>query len=275
MSVQTVDFASLKDKALWVRKETLKIHRIAQDTRIASSLSAVEIFVALYYGDLMRFDPRTPRWEGRDRLIISKGHGSISLYPILADVGYFDTSELLRVCKPGSFLGGIPDPIIPGYESVNGSLGHGLGVASGMALGLLNKGSDRTVYVLIGDGELYEGSIWEAVMFAGQHRLDNLVCIIDSNKACMLDYCRNILDIEPMEPKIANFRWQVESVDGHDLVQVHGALRRFREDRHGRPKCLIANTVKGKGVRSLESDPLSHIKNVPPHEIDAVIKALE
>lgn len=264
----------LIDKALWIRKETLQIHRIAQETRIASSLSAVEILVALSYGGLMRFDPGNPRWDGRDRLIISKGHGSISYYPILADLGYFDKSELSRVCQKGSFLGGIPDPIIPGYESVNGSLGHGLGVGCGMALGLKRKSSDRTVYVLMGDGELYEGSVWEAIMFAAEHGLDNLVCIIDNNRICMLDYCKNILNIEPIEQKFASFRWRVETVDGHNISQVHDTLRRFREDRSWMPKILVANTIKGKGVPGLESDSLSHIRNIPPDQIDAAIEGL-
>jgi transketolase len=265
---------TLKEKALWVRKETLNIHRIAQETRVASSLSAVEIFVALYYGGIVNYDSKNPKWDMRDRFIISKGHGSISFYPILADLGYFDKQELSRVCKEGSFLGGIPDPIIPGYESVNGSLGHGLGVGCGMAIGLKRKNKDENVFVLLGDGELYEGSVWEAIMFGGEHRLDNLIAIIDSNKICMLDYCSKILDLEPIEQKLSAFRWTVETVDGHDIETLHAALKKLKEDRGGRPKVLIANTVKGKGVPILETDALCHIKNIPPHQIDAAIEGL-
>lgn len=268
------DIEQLTGKALRVRQETLNIHRIAQETRIASSLSAVEIFVALYYGGLLNFNSGDPRWDGRDRFIISKGHGSISLYPILADVGYFDEKELKTVCKAGSFLGGIPDPIIPGYESVNGSLGHGLGVASGMALGLKRKNKEQTVFVLMGDGELYEGSVWEALMFAGEHKLDNLICIIDNNRVCMLDYCKKIIDMEPLGPKIASFNWHVETVNGHDMGRICETIKRLKEDRSGRPKLLIADTIKGKGVPGLESDPLSHIKNIPPDLIDAAIENL-
>jgi transketolase len=156
----------LKAKARWVWLETLRIHRRAPETRLASSLSPVEIFVALYYGGVLRFNPTQPLTETRDRCIISKGHGSICMYPILADLGFFAMEELEHVCESGSFLGGIPDPVIPGYETVNGSLGHGLGVATGMALGLNRKGSDRDVFVIAGDGELHEGSNWEAAMFA-------------------------------------------------------------------------------------------------------------
>ena len=126
---------NLKEKAHWVWRETLEIHRRAPETRLASSLSSVEIFVALYYGDILRFNPSFPLDEARDRCVISKGHGSICMYPILADLGFFPIHELQKVCHSGGFLGGIPDPVIPGYETVNGSLGHGLGVATGMALG--------------------------------------------------------------------------------------------------------------------------------------------
>src|SRR6266702_4947277 len=153
--------AHLQQKALWVRKETLRLHGLAPETRVASSLSDVEIFVALYYGKILKYDPQKTQWKERDRFIISKGHGSISLYPILADVGYFDPKELDQICCEGSFLGGIPDTMIPGYETINGSLGHGLGVACGMALALKRKKSAATVFVLLGDGELYEGSVWE------------------------------------------------------------------------------------------------------------------
>ena len=270
---KTIQF--LKDKALWVRKETLKIHGIAQETRLASSLSPVEIFVALFYGGIIKFDPKNPKWEGRDRFIISKGHGSISFYPILADIGYFDKGELSRVCKEGSFLGGIPDPIIPGYETVNGSLGHGLGVACGMALALKRKGRMEKVFVLMGDGELYEGAVWEAIMMAGEYKLDNLVLIIDNNMVCMLDFCKNIIDIEPLDEKFRIFKWSVSAIDGHDMKQTYESLLRLKSEEKGLPKALIANTVKGKGVPSLEIDPLSHIKNIRPDDIDAAIEGLQ
>lgn len=270
-----IDIGFLKDKALWVRKETINIHRNAQGTRVASSLSPVEVLVALYYGGLLKFDPANLNFEGRDRFIVSKGHGTISLYPILADVGYFKKEELARVGKPGSFLGEIPDPIIPGYETVNGSLGHGLGVASGIALALKRKKRDETVFVLVGDGELYEGSVWEAAMFAGEHGLDNMVVILDNNKICMLDYCKNIIDMSPIEDKFRAFRWNVEVIDGHDMEKVHSSLKALKERRDNRPKLLVANTVKGKGVPALENDPLCHIKNIRPEDIDRVIGELK
>lgn len=268
-------FGFLKEKALWVRKETLNIHKIAQDTRLASSLSAVEIFVALYYGKILAFAPKDTRLEERDRFIISKGHGSISLYPILADLGFYDMKELERVCKEGSFLGGIPDTMIPGYETINGSLGHGPGVGCGIALALKRRKRSEKVFVLLGDGELCEGSVWEAVMFAGEHKLGNLILIIDNNKVSMLDYCRNILDLNPLGDKFKMFKWAVKTVDGHNIGQLHNSLKRVKEDNNDKPKLLIANTVKGKGVPSLENDPLSHIKNIKPEEIDKVIEGLK
>jgi transketolase len=187
-------FDKLKQRANWVRIETLKIHKIAPETRLASSLSAVEILAVLYYGKILKFNSKNIHAENRDRLIISKGHGSISFYPILADCGYFSKDQLSRVCKEGSILGGIPDSIIPGYETINGSLGHGLGVGCGIALALKRKKRKEKVIVIVGDGELYEGSVWEAVMFASEHRLGNLILVVDNNKVCMLDYCYKILN---------------------------------------------------------------------------------
>lgn len=264
----------LKEKALGIRRETLKIHKIAPVTRLASSLSDVEIFVALYYGGILKFDPKNPTWEERDRLIISKGHGAVSLYPILADLGFFDKSELAKVCQSSSFLGGIPDTMIPGFESINGALGHGLGVACGIALALKKKNSDSKVFVLLGDGELYEGAVWEAIMFAGHHRLNNLLLIIDNNKISMLDYCKNIIDLEPLEEKFSVFKWKVVRIDGHNIAEVYKSLKNLKEDKDECPKVLIADTIKGKGVPQLENDVLCHIKSLTGDEINRAIEEL-
>jgi len=264
----------LKQKSIWVRRETLKVNRCAPETRLASSLSDIEIFVALYYGKILRFDPANTSWEHRDRFIVSKGHGGVSLYPILADLGFFDKAELSRVCKEGSFLGGIPDTSIPGFETVNGSLGHGLGVACGICLAIKSKGLDSNVFVLMGDGELYEGSVWEAIMFASQHRLDNLVLIVDYNKISMLDYCRNIIDLTPLEAKFETFGWKAEGVDGHDVREVYEVLKSLAEDKSKQPKMLVAHTIKGKGVRQLETDVLCHVKCLTEDEIEAILKEL-
>ena len=261
----------LKNKALWVRKETLKIHKIAPETRLASSLSDIEIFVALYYGKVLRFIPNNIEWEERDRFIISKGHGAISLYPILADLGFFSMDELNHVCHKNSFLGSIPDNI-PGFETINGSLGHGLGVASGIAIGLRRKKIKSYVFVLVGDGEIYEGSFWEAVMFCSHHRLDNLILIVDANKISMLDYTKNIIDLEPLSEKFKVFSWEVKVVDGHNIFEVYSALKSFQNKYGDRPKVLIADTIKGKGVAQLERDTLCHLRSLTADECDNLIK---
>ncbi len=268
-------FNFLKDRALWVRKETLKIHGCAPETRLASSLSAVEIFTVLYYGKIINFKPKNPDWENRDRFIVSKGHGAISLYPILSELGFFAKEELSRVCKAGSILGAIPDPTIPGFETVNGSLGHGLGVACGISLALKRKKKREKVFILLGDGELYEGSVWEAIMFAGEHRLDNLTVIVDNNKICMLDYCKNILDLEPLEEKFRVFNWQALRVNGHNVNELYKALKRCKDDKKGKPKMLIADTIKGKGVPALEKDPLCHIRSLSGEDVDTLLEKLQ
>lgn len=265
----------LRQKADWVRRETLRIHSAAPETRIASSLSPVEILTALYYG-VLRFDPARPLWEGRDRFIASKGHGCIALYPILADTGFIRREELNSVGKPGSRLGGIPDAQIPGIETTNGSLGHGLGVACGIALALRRKRSEAIVYVLVGDGELCEGSVWEAVMFAGQQRLSNLVLLVDFNGVAMLDYSRNIIDLDPLDEKLRTFHWDAVALDGHDPVSLRDTLMRWRQPGTGdRPKAIVARTIKGKGVPQLETDAMSHIKTLSPQQIAAILRPEE
>ncbi|HQT46617.1 MAG TPA: transketolase [Acidocella sp.] len=265
----------LRAKADWVWRETLAIHRRAPETRIASSLSPIEIFVALYYGGVLQFDPREPLAEMRDRCIISKGHGSICMYPILADLGFFPAEALLHVCEAGSFLGGIPDPVIPGYETLNGSLGHGLGVATGIALGLKRRGSRRSVFVITGDGELHEGANWEAIMFAAHHGLDNLHVIVDNNQIAMLGFTDDIIAHGSLPGKFAAFGWQAQEVDGHDVAAVQDALLLQKEHAGGKPKVLVARTLKGRGVPGLENTPLAHIMNPKPGLIDSLLEAGE
>ena len=263
--------ARLEAKARWVWEQTLLIHRRAPETRVASSLSAVELFTALFYAPVLAFDPANPRWSGRDRLVVSKGHGSVCLYPILADCGFFPLAELDRVGQEGSFLGGIPDPVIPGYETVNGSLGHGPGVACGMAYALRDTAPDRSVFVVTGDAELQEGAVWEAAMFAGHHGLDNLVLVVDNNQTGMLGHTRDILRSEPMEARFAAFGWDTARLDGHHVAALAAELERLKGTRAGKPKLLVADTVKGRGVPNLENHPLSHILTVKPEVIDQLV----
>jgi transketolase len=261
----------LRYKATWVRRETLKIHGLAPETRIASALSCVELFVALYYA-VLTHDPGDPGWDGRDRVMISKGHGAISLYPVLADLGYLPRDETVRVCVEGGSLGAIPDSTLPGLDVVTGSLGHLLGIACGTALALKSGARQEKVFALLGDGEFYEGSVWEAIMFAGAHSLGNLVAVIDQNRISMLDYCRNIIDLDPIEKKLMAFGWDVTVVDGHDLTVLLPALVRIKRSRGKRPKALIALTVKGKGVPRLETDSLCHVKSLSADEVNGLLQ---
>lgn len=270
----TVTHDFLEKKAGWVRKETLLLHALAPETRVASSLSCVEILVVLYYSNIAKIYPRHLLAEDRDRIIISKGHGSISLYPILADLGYFNKKELNRICKPGSFLGGIPDCIIPGYETTNGSLGHGPGVACGIALALKHKKNNSHIFVILGDGEMQEGSVWEAIMFAGHHKLNNLTFIVDDNKAGMLDFSKNIINMEPIAGKFSVFGWDACEIDGHSIPSLLFALKRSKLISIKKPKAIIANTVKGKGVPRLEKDGLSHTRTLSQEEISRLIELL-
>ena len=263
----------LRDKSRWVWRETLRVHRHAPETRLASSLSVVEIFVALYYGGVLRFDPAEPLAAQRDRCIISKGHGSICMYPILADLGFFPKQELERVCQAGGILGGIPDPVIPGYETVNGSLGHGLGVATGMALALKGKKSDRSVFVVTGDGELHEGANWEAIMFASHHGLDHLNLVVDNNGVSMLGHTDDIVSHDSLGERLRAFGWECREVDGHDVVATRDALLSMKAQLAGKPKALIAHTRKGNGVPGLEDEDLCHVMNPKAELIDRLLAA--
>lgn len=262
----------LQKKARWVWEETLKIHRRSPETRIASSLSPIEIFVTLYYGNKVKLNPKEPFWPERDRCIISKGHGSLCMYPILADLGYFDASELDKVCKAGSFLGGIPDPVIPGYETINGSLGHGLGVASGISLALKTIGAINKVYVVVGDGELHEGSNWEAFMFAAQHGLSNLTVIVDNNAICMLGQTDQIVSHIDLKSKLESFGWYaINAANGHDIKCLLEAFDLLESDSIERPKIIIADTIKGRGVPGLEGADLSHVTAISPDHINSLV----
>lgn len=268
-------FEELQAKARWVWKETLKLHRRSPETRIASCLSDIDIFVVLYYGEILNYDAQNYKSEDRDRLIVSKGHGAVSLYPVLADLNFFDKEQLDRIGREDSFLSAMPDTAVPGFETINGSLGHGLGVACGVALGLKAKESDKKVFVLTGDGELNEGAVWEAAMFASHHRLNNLILIVDNNKMSMLGYQKEILDIEPLGEKFGAFGWKNQTLDGHNVKLLHKALSSLKNDKGSKPKALIANTRKGNGIPELENDPLCHVKILSAEKIDNILRDLE
>ncbi len=249
--------SKLEKKAKWVRQEVLEMCARAGEGRIASSFSCTDILVALFYGGILRFDPRHPLRDERDRVVFSKGQGAVALYPILSDLGFFASSELEKFCQSDGML--LPyGENIPGIEAVWGSLGHGLGVGAGLALaGKMDKKLYMTV-VLLSDGECYEGSVWEAAMFARHHELNNLVGIIDRNRLCTIDFTENCLRLSPLGNKWRAFGWDVVIIDGHSFDKIFTAFKNFRSRRSKKPLMIIANTIKGKGVSFLENNPLAH-----------------
>lgn len=252
------DIAKLEEKAKWLRRQVLEMCASAGTGHVSSAFSCVEIMVALYYGSVLRFDPSSPDWDGRDRFIISKGHVGIAAYPILAELGFFPTSELGRFAQKDGILGVHIGRNIPGIELTAGSLGHGLGIATGLALSAKMDNKLFMTVALLGDGELYEGSVWEAAMLASQHRLNNLVAIVDRNMLCTLDFTENFLRLNPLDKKWQAFGWDVVTIDGHSFEDILASLKDFRSRRASAPLVIIANTVKGKGLSFMENVPLWH-----------------
>jgi transketolase len=221
----------------------------------SSSLSMVEILTVLYFGGVLRYDPKTPHDPDRDRFILSKGHGAPGLYSVLAEAGFFPTADLATLRRLGSPLEGHPNMCrLPGVEASTGSLGQGLSIGIGHALAAPLDGRDYRVYVVCGDGETEEGQVWEAYMYAGNHGLDNLTVILDRNRFQQTGAVEDIQPLDPLEDKISAFGWEVRSIDGHDLGAVADAFEWARHVK-GRPQAIVANTVKGKGVSVLEKTP--------------------
>ena len=230
---------------------------------VASAFSCIEILVALFYGGILRYKPTNPEWEKRDRFILSKGHGSMSLYAVLGDLGYFPLNWIeKRYCKGDYFLGAHPDIKIPGVEVTTGSLGHGLGLSAGIALGNKLDSNDNLQYVLLGDGECTEGAVWEAAIFSAKMELNNLVTIIDRNHKIVLGTTEENTSLEPFSDKWLSFGWNVTVVDGHNIVELIDALKKVKYSKTKKPSVIIAETTKGKGISFLEEDPMCHLKNI-------------
>jgi transketolase len=244
-------------------------------SHIASIFSIADI-VAVLYGQVLRVDPRSPRWPERDRFIISKGHAGAAIYAALAEKGFFDAALLKTYFKDGSILSGhFSHKHVPGAELSTGSLGHGLPVGCGMAYAAKLKGESHRVFVLLSDGECDEGSNWEAILFAPHHRLDKLVAMVDFNKFQSLDSVEKTLNLEPLADKWRSFGWAVKEVNGHDhkaLQQILAALP-FEQDK---PSCLICHSVKGKGVSFMEQNPITwHYRTAKGEEFESALKELE
>ena len=249
-------YLALEQRAKRVRNLVLDIIFEAKSSHIGSALSAVEILTALYFGNILRVDPQNPDWEDRDRFILSKGHACVALYIALALKGYFPLERLKEYGGNGTKIGDHNTlGALPGIETTNGSLGHGLSLGIGMALAAKKTSRPSRIFVLVGDGELQEGSNWEALMFAGFHKLDNLYLIVDNNNLETMGHTDNILSLSPLNKKIEDFGWEVTSIDGHSFTQLLGAFGPVQK-----PLAIIANTIKGKGVPFMENDCIWHSK---------------
>lgn len=268
------DIAFLKDRALFVRLETLRLTRIAGAGHYSGTFSAAELLAVLFYQRL-RLDPTRPAWPDRDRFVLSKGHAAIGLYPILADLGYFPASDLDDYTRLGSAFGDHPDMRkVRGIDFSSGSLGHGLSVGLGMALGARVQGRDFTSYVMVGDAELDEGQVWEAVMAAAHFRLGSLVCLVDRNQLGIDGPTEEIMSLEPLHDRFASFGWDVQRIDGHDVGAILAAFERLDASDPQRPHVIIADTVKGKGVKRMELDVGWHVGNLNAEDYRAVYEEL-
>lgn len=270
----TTSIASLEDTARTLRRHILRMIAAANSGHPGGSLSAVEIVTALYFGGILHEDPANPEWPDRDRFILSKGHGAPVLYAALAERGYFSVDELKTLRQVNSRLQGHPvQGLLPGVEASTGSLGQGLSIGIGHALaGRLDGKSFRT-YVLLGDGECQEGQVWEAAMAAGNYELDTLTAIVDYNGYQLDGPVNAIQSLEPFALKFSSFKWNVIEIDGHDLRAVLDALHRAQA-HHEQPTCIIAHTVKGKGVTFMENNNEFHGKAPNAEQLEVALAQL-
>ncbi len=264
----------LQSLAKLVRREIIEMTGAAGTGHPGGSLSAVELVVELFF-DYMHIDPKNPKWPGRDRFILSKGHAAPVLYASMAEAGYTPVDKLNTLRKLGSIYQGHPDVrFIPALEASTGSLGEGLSIALGMGLAARMNGSPSRAYCMLGDGEVQEGQIWEAAMAGAFHKLDNVVCIVDHNRIQLDGFVVDIMGIEPLADKWRAFGWHAIEIDGHDFLAVQGAYREA-EATKGKPTCIVAHTVKGKGVSFMENNPKFHGTAPTPAEVKLALQELQ
>lgn len=257
-----------------VRRSILTMTSEGGSAHIGSAFSIVDL-LAVLYTRILKVDPRNPKWEHRDRFILSKGHAGVAVYATLAHLGFFSEERLKTYYRDGSQLFGHLSHIgIPGVEVSTGSLGHGLSIGVGMALSAKLDNLAHRVFVMMSDGEMDEGSNWEAMLFAAHHRLGNLTAIIDYNKIQSLGSTTSVLDLEPLKGKIESFGWNVLQIAGHDFGAIENALLSIPEDM-SKPTCIIAETVKGKGVSFMESQVLWHYRTARGQEFELAMSELQ
>ncbi len=257
-----------------IRQNVLQMTHDARSSHVGTSLSMADL-LAVLYGGILRVRPEEPDWPARDRFILSKGHGCAGLYAALAERGFFPRAWLENFYQNGSRLAGhATHHGVPGVEVSTGSLGHGLPMACGMAVAGKRGGEDYRVFALLSDGECDEGSVWEAALFASHHKLDHLTVIVDYNKIQSLGAVKDILSLDPFIAKWEAFGWSAREIDGHDTDKIEKAFKEmpFKE---GKPSCLIAHTLKGKGVGFMENALLWHYRSPDVEELRRALKELD
>jgi transketolase len=270
---KTQNVEELQAIARTTRRQIIEMITAAKSGHPGGSLSAVEILVTLFF-DVMNHDPSNPKWPDRDHVILSKGHACPVLYSVMAQAGYTPVDELKNLRKLGSIYQGHPDiRFIPALEASTGSLGQGLSVGIGMALADRLDGHPSRTYVILGDGEVQEGQIWEAAMFAPFHKVDNLVCIVDYNKIQLDGFVKDIMDVEPLAEKWRAFNWHVIELDGHSIPALQKAFAEAAATK-GKPTCIVANTIKGKGVSFMENNPKYHGVAPTEHEKELALQEI-
>ena len=267
------DLRELERRADWIRLETIRLVEIARSGHYSSVFSCAEMFAALYYS-VLRLKPTDPRWPDRDRFLLGKGHAAIGQYPCLADLGYFPPDWLDTYTRLGSPLGDHPDMNkVPGCDFSSGSIGHNLSVGVGISLAARLQKRDFLTWVMLGDGELNEGQVWEAAMSAAHYKLDNLIAIVDANGMGLDGDIVDVMNIEPIAAKFQAFGWSTDEIDGHDMNQVMEAFRRAQDA--GKPHVIVARTKKGKGVRFMEETPFWHLGYLGPEDKAIAIGEIE
>ena len=268
--IPKLDAKQLAAKADEIRMLTVTMSQEAGGGHVGGGLSAMDIMTALYF-NVMNVDPGDPDKPDRDRFILSAGHKAVGYIPVLAEAGFFSKDLLHTFNKLDSPFGMHPDMHkIAGCEASTGSLGHGLPIAVGMALALRMDASPSRLFVLMGDGEMHEGTVWEAAMGAGHHKLSNITAFVDYNKCSMDGPISDVLDVEPLEDKWASFRWNVLRIDGHSMDEILDAVA--RADEQSGPTVIIADTVKGKGLPAAEGDYRWHYGCPSDEQIEEMAK---
>jgi len=244
----------LKEISIKIRKSILKTIYNAKSGHIGGSLSCADILISLYFGKHLKFDIKKPELESRDRLIVSKGHATAAYYSVLAHLGFIKYSELSTYCKNNTRLATHLSERVPGVEFDTGSLGHGLGIACGLAFSAKIDKKKYKVFALISDGELYEGSVWEALLFASHHKLNNLTIIIDRNKQIVMDKTEDCIKIDPLKKKLTAFGYKVHEINGHSFIDLDKVFMKIKSKKNSVLNIVIANTIKGKGISFMEKN---------------------